>query len=141
MDGRGTERARVLVVDDDDVHRETVVEALSERCDVITAGSIREARALLRSVSFDAVVLDLSLRDGSGDELFDDLRGALAVVVTAHGPEAPEVAPARRRAFRVAHKPVDPAILLSSVITAAGVSRLRRAGKGSGTPPAVPGAG
>src|SRR5450631_4340165 len=53
------------------------------------AGSIDEARAAIRLVDHDVVVLDLSLPDGSGRDVLNAIRksknNALVLVVTAQG--------------------------------------------------------
>ena len=65
---------RVLVVEDDPLLRDSTARLLStEDVQVITAGTTADAIALLRSSTFDCMVLDLSLPDRSGLELLEDM--------------------------------------------------------------------
>ena len=65
---------RALIVDDDLGFRLGLAEAVArEGLDVVTAGSLAEARADIASAAPDVVLLDLSLPDGSGMELLREL--------------------------------------------------------------------
>jgi DNA-binding response OmpR family regulator len=68
----------VLLVDDDDVLRESLVEHLVVEggCVVTEASSIQEAEARLSAndARFDAIILDVRLPDGDGRELYARLR-------------------------------------------------------------------
>jgi PAS domain S-box-containing protein len=66
---------QVLHVDDDPDILRVVRAALGEKALVVPAQSLAEARAALARTQFDLVILDLTLRDGNGAELLDDLRG------------------------------------------------------------------
>ena len=59
--------------DDPDILR-VVRAALGEKALVVPAQSLAEARAALARTQFDLIILDLTLRDGNGAELLDDLR-------------------------------------------------------------------
>lgn len=74
------ERSRVLHVEDDtDLHQ--VIRAMAgARFDFSAATSLAEARMRLQAASFDLVLLDLDLPDGSGWTLLPDIR--------AHQPKA-----------------------------------------------------
>jgi len=63
-------------------------QGLAYNCKV--AGSIAEARALSAAESFDAVVLDHNLNDGTGFDLLPDFVNTPVIFVT--GSESPEVA-------------------------------------------------
>jgi PAS domain S-box-containing protein len=72
-------RARVLIVDDEPRLVEVLAQLLA-RHDVTLAYSGREAMALLATdVSFDAIVCDLQMNDGTGADVYDYL--------SAHAPE------------------------------------------------------
>ena len=65
---------RVLVVEDDRLHREAVGKLLSSRdVETVTVGTAAECLALLRDEHFDCMVLDLSLPDASGYSLLETL--------------------------------------------------------------------
>ena len=87
--GGGTDATRVLVVDDDEAHAETLADALETdgyACTV--AGSGREGVAALREGTFDIVLTDLVMHDLSGLEVLQEAGvlqpGAAVVVVTGH---------------------------------------------------------
>ena len=66
---------RLLVVDDDEVERNSIVEFLGhDDVQILTAGTGAEAWALLRDQPFDCLVLDLRLPDISGFELLNRLQ-------------------------------------------------------------------
>jgi signal transduction histidine kinase/CheY-like chemotaxis protein/CHASE3 domain sensor protein len=61
---------RLLVIEDDPVQRDSLTRLLRARdVEIVGAGSIREALASLAASTFDCVVTDLTLPDGSGFEL------------------------------------------------------------------------
>ena len=63
---------RVLVVEDDPALRQSIHALLaSETVGIVEAGSIAEALEEMRRASFDCVVMDLALPDGSGYELLE----------------------------------------------------------------------
>ncbi len=65
---------RVLVVEDDPVLRESTARLLStDDVETVTAGTTAEALALVKSTTFDCMVLDLALPDRSGLELLEDM--------------------------------------------------------------------
>lgn len=67
----------ILIVEDDRLIAENLydfLESCGHRCDF--AVSLHNARALLQSMVFDAMVLDRSLPDGDGASLARELRGA-----------------------------------------------------------------
>ena len=82
---------RVLLVED---HADTLAalrDLLTEMsCDVVTAGTLREAFAAAEAGSFELVLSDLGLPDGSGLELMRSLReryGLAGIAVTGYGME------------------------------------------------------
>lgn len=66
----GTSRPRVLVVDDDADSAELLALFLTKRgYEVSTAGLLSEARTLLEQGGYDALLTDVRLPDGVGEEL------------------------------------------------------------------------
>ncbi|HEY2072212.1 MAG TPA: response regulator, partial [Gaiellaceae bacterium] len=66
----------LLVVEDDDTQRDSIVDLVGADDVVITtASSYGEARELLADQDFDCMVLDLRLPDGSGFELLEQIDG------------------------------------------------------------------
>jgi two-component system response regulator RegA len=104
---------RLLVIEDNDALRRTLVSALAERASEIrSAASVAEAEPLVRAWHPDGVVLDFALPDGDG---FDVLRviaeiEPMPVLVAISGMAGP------RESFRLAQlgvrafvpKPIDP---------------------------------
>lgn len=88
----------VLHVEDDEDLRHTVREVARDLATFHAAGSLEAARTALNERSFDLVLLDLGLPDGSGWDLMptlNELEDRPAVVIfsahTVHGPEAHQV--------------------------------------------------
>ncbi|MFA6153511.1 response regulator [Mesorhizobium sp.] len=70
---------RVLIVEDDRVQREAMAKLLtSHDVETVTAGTAAECLELLKSQTFDCMVLDLSLPDASGYSLLETLSGETA---------------------------------------------------------------
>lgn len=63
--------ARILIVDDDDVIRETLCELLSQDYSCQTAATAEEALARLETEPFDVVLTDISLPGFNGMELLN----------------------------------------------------------------------
>ena len=81
---------RLLLVDDEDFFRENVGKELAlTGYAVESAGSLEEARRLLKQHSFHVAVLDLRLPDGSGLDLLGEIKEQSplteVVVLTAYG--------------------------------------------------------
>jgi CheY-like chemotaxis protein len=65
---------RVLVVEDDEELRRNLVLLLSaDHVEIDAVGTVAEALARLASTRFDCMVMDLSLPDGSGDDLLEKM--------------------------------------------------------------------
>jgi PAS domain S-box-containing protein len=98
---------RVLVVDDDDVDRETIRRLLTRpepTREVFEAASIAEALEHLRSSRFDCVLLDYHLGDSLGTELLDDIETLSptpcpVIMVTGRSSEQGAVAALRRGVY------------------------------------------
>src|SRR5580658_683275 len=79
----------VLIVDDEADIRESLEAILREEDYAITsAGTVAEARTLLRDADFQAVLLDIWLPDGDGLDVLAEIRGTEG---RATNPTAPEV--------------------------------------------------
>jgi DNA-binding NarL/FixJ family response regulator len=84
---------RVLVADDHAVVRRGVVQILEEVPDMVAAGEARTGREVLRAVqehNYDVLVLDISMPDGGGLEVLQQLqtlRPDLRVLILSMYPE------------------------------------------------------
>jgi CheY-like chemotaxis protein len=106
----------VLVVEDDPGLRETLSMTLTYYGALVTtAGSVREALAVLRQVLPHIILTDLTLRDGDGYALLRQIRGAPETgripVVAVTGFAALEEADAAREFEAYLEKPVNPSTL------------------------------
>jgi PAS domain S-box-containing protein len=82
---------RVLLVDDQAAARQAIAAAFEHEDELVVvgqAGSLGEARQMLRDVDVDVAVIDLGLPDGYGGDLINDLReakpNAQALVLSAN---------------------------------------------------------
>jgi CheY-like chemotaxis protein len=85
-------RVRVLLVEDHAPTRDTLAKLLARRhYDVLTAGSVAEARALGAGGDFEVVIADIGLPDGDGYELMAELRaqrpGLSGIALSGYGAE------------------------------------------------------
>ena len=87
----GRARPRVLHVDDDANVLGAVAQALAGSADVVSAGSVEQARDALATDHFDFAVLDVALAAGSGLDLLPDL-------VDRHGNAIPVIVMSARGA-------------------------------------------
>jgi len=108
-------RRRILLVEDHESTRLSLVQLLERRgFEVRAAGSLAEARRLAGSETFDILLSDVGLPDGSGYDLMADLRGRAGltgIALTGYGMEE-DVSRSQRAGF-AAHltKPVSAAAL------------------------------
>ena len=81
--------AEILIVDDDEVIRETLNELLSSEYTCETAETAEEALAKLQHQPFDVVLTDISMPGLSGLELLNaswtHYPGTPVIVVSGHG--------------------------------------------------------
>src|SRR5689334_4637784 len=82
---QGELRAQVLIVDDNtDFRTSTAMLGKLAQCSITGVGSLREARRILHTRPFDLMMLDLSLPDGCGLDLLEEVdlaqSGHIAIV-------------------------------------------------------------
>jgi len=110
-------KAQLLVVDDDPIVLESLKELLSlEGYAVTAAGSLTDARDLLKQRQYHAVLLDVRLPEGSGLELVEELvaTSAVVLVMTAYGSIEDAVEAVKMGAHNYLTKPLkDEEILLN----------------------------
>ncbi|MHB1562258.1 MAG: response regulator, partial [Isosphaeraceae bacterium] len=121
----------LLVEDNEDTLRFLATVLRRRGYDVVTAGTLAEARAALASPgrSFDLLLSDIELPDGTGLELIRGLRerdGLPGIAMSGFGAE--EDQQLSRSAGFLEHliKPIDPARLEAAIQRAAAVSRAAR---------------
>ena len=67
---------RVLLVEDDDRQRDSVVQLISDDdVEIVAVGTGEEALALLRTTIYDCMIIDLKLPDMQGNELLQKMAG------------------------------------------------------------------
>ena len=103
---------KILVVDDEpDLRTLYELSLLREGYDVESASAVEEAWSLLQERSFQAVITDMRLPDGTGLELLRRLERAgrpeRSIVITAYGSPENAVAALKAGAYDYLTKPVD----------------------------------
>jgi two-component system response regulator AtoC len=122
-------KSRVLVVDDEQLVRWSLAEAIrDDGLDVVEAATAAEA--VERASGVDAVLLDVTLPDGSGLDVLKTLRDAdtdlPVIMLTAHKDITVVVEAMRAGAFDYATKPFDLADIRVRIARALESTRLRR---------------
>lgn len=113
-------RPRCLIVEDHDKAAKALKALIIHGIDwgATVAPTLAEARAYLSECP-DAVLLDLTMPDGDGEDLIDDIRdrcpGCRIVVVTGLVPGARMDAVAARGPHAIVQKPYYPDVLLDAV--------------------------
>ncbi len=122
---------RVLIVDNDQSHAETVAESLERvgyECDVATSGT--QGAELIERETFDLVITDLKMADIDGLEILARAKKVLpdceVIVVTGYGTIPSAVAAMQQGAFNYLQKPLDLGHLRVIAEKAAAAVRLRR---------------
>jgi len=109
--GFTTEKAKVLIIDDEEQVRTLLVAILEASCLCRTVSSAEEALAAIASESFDLIISDIDIRGISGIELISRLRSLSpdTVVVMISGNQDIEIAIQAMRdgAFDYITKPLD----------------------------------
>jgi len=124
--------ARVLIIDNDQDHAETMAEALERAgcvCRVATSGP--EGAKLIREEEFDVIITDLVMNDIDGLAILSlakqEQPETEVILVTGHGTIQSAVTAMREGAFNYLLKPLDLAQLRAVVQKAVENVRLRRA--------------
>jgi two-component system, NtrC family, response regulator HydG len=122
---------RVLIVDNDQSHAETVAESLQRvgyDCEVAASGP--QGAELIERETFDIVITDLKMADIDGLEILTRTKRALpdaqVIVVTGYGTIPSAVAAMQQGAFNYLQKPLDLGHLRVIAEKAAEAVRLRR---------------
>src|SRR5918992_2349521 len=112
---------RILLVEDHASFRQTLAFVFDQEPDfdvVAQAGSLAEARRVMRGREADLGVIDLTLPDGEGVELIEDLREAnphfAALVLTASLDELDHARAVEAGAAGVLHKSADVAEIMEA---------------------------
>src|SRR5271166_4492825 len=128
------EGLKVLVIDDEPFHAETVAESLERvgyECTVAVSG--KEGARLLVQEDFDVILTDLKMADLDGLAILrkakEELPDAEVVVITGHGDVKTAVEAIKQGAANYLTKPVDLAELRAIVDRAAERLRLARANR------------
>ncbi len=106
------ERAKILVVDDDNNLRETLAELLElEGYDVYQAESAKECMDLVRSDFYHVILMDYNLGDGTGIDLINKIRcfneKSQIIMITAHASLNAAVKAIQESVYDFMMKPVD----------------------------------
>jgi two-component system response regulator PilR (NtrC family) len=128
-------RPQALVVDDEPDLRELLALTLTRMgIAPVTAATLAEARAALRSTAFDLCLTDMRLPDGDGLELVADIQkhrpNTPVAVITAHGSVEAAVQALKSGAFDFVAKPVQLGQLRALVQTALKLAGARSATSG-----------
>ncbi len=117
MAGKSPPSGRLLLVEDEPLIAAPISELLAARGHRVAAvHSLEEARALLKKESFDLMLLDVSLPDGSGFELLEDGEvGPATIMLTADHSVNTAIQALRRGAHDYLTKPFDTTVLLHRV--------------------------
>jgi DNA-binding response OmpR family regulator len=111
--------ARVLVVEDAPEYAQLVTAALrAEHYEVMTATTLSDARDRMRSTPPDLVILDLTLPDGDGLDLCQEIRqnsDAFVIVLTGRDDEVDKLVGFRLGADDYVTKPFSPRELAARV--------------------------
>jgi len=123
--------ATVLVVDDEETARMVVSEFLrSKGYEVLEAGTLADARAVISKGVADIVILDVRLPDGYGPHLLTETSRLpmrpQVIIITAHGEVSIAVEAMKNGAQDFMEKPLDLLELEKSVNRAAEVVLMRR---------------
>ena len=107
----GAEKPTVLIVDDERNFTESLKLAIEDDYVVSDAGSLKQAREILRENIPDAILLDVRLPDGEGIEVLQELkethRMPIVIVMTAHATVESAIRALKEGSVDYFTKPVD----------------------------------
>ncbi len=114
------ERVSILVIDDEENLRRTLAIILQRAgYEVVTAGSVKEARQLIDASIYDLTFLDLKLQDEYGLTFLPELRSRFpempVLILTAHDKLDAAIEAVRKGARDYLLKPVDPPLIIKRV--------------------------
>lgn len=117
-------KPKILLVDDDSFTQYLFKDLLRERAVALTvAANLAEARAAFRQTDFNLIVLDQRLPDGSGLDLFAELRRErphqIAILITGYAEVKDAVRAVREGLFDYLTKPFENPEELDAVIVRA----------------------
>ena len=103
---------RLLVVDDEDLFRNSIIKLLTmEGYSVLSASDGNEALGLIKENKFQLVITDLKMPGMSGMELIHEIQklspDTKVVVITAHGEWNTYLEAMERGAFEYLNKPIN----------------------------------
>ena len=112
--------ARILIVEDDKLFRDTIAEFLESRdYVVIKASSGFAALEILESNRFDVIITDINMPDGNGLELLNAVRRTNPdmpnVIIVTGNPEDVDLKLLSRGSHAVFRKPFDTKEFLNSI--------------------------
>jgi DNA-binding NtrC family response regulator len=130
VDASGKERGRVLVVDDEEALRLSLVAILEDEFDVVEAATLAEGRRRIDTESFDVLVSDFQLPDGRGDALIrhcaERAPATQRILLTGHSDYAAVRELQRSGSVLVIFKPTDPAQVLGWVRNSVALARVQK---------------
>ena len=111
--------AEILVVDDDDIIRDTLCELLSSDHQCLAASTAEDALRELQAQTFDVVLTDISMPGLSGSELLTRVRSLYpdtrVIIVSGHGDQDEAQSLINRGAFDYLLKPFRLEVVEESV--------------------------
>jgi two-component system response regulator HydG len=133
-DTRAEDQSRVLIIDDETFHAETVAESLQRvGYDCTVANSGQAGAKKIEEEDFDVILTDLKMSDVDGMEILKKARqerpDTPVVVITGHGDVKTAVQAMTQGAANFLQKPVNLAELRAMVDKAAEAPRLARANR------------
>ena len=114
----GKQQSKVLIVEDEALFARAVVRRLQKSgYECAHVESLQDARNIVRQFTPDVVLLDMRLPDGNGLDLLPEFvaKGAVVIVMTAHGEISDAVNAMKQGAVDYLKKPIDLEELLLSI--------------------------